>query len=271
MHLNLRAVFQAVCKGGLHILSLSRVSKSFNLKEGRFAAVDDVSLEVKAGAIHGIIGASGAGKSTLLRLINLLERPDKGTVTVDGKLLTELTDQALRQERQRMGMIFQQFNLVGNATVSRNVAIPLELAGTPRAGRMKRVLECLQFVGLADKADQYPARLSGGQRQRVAIARALANHPKLLLCDEPTSALDPGTTADILDVLRHINEVLGVTVVIVTHELDVVRSICTEVSVMEEGRIIDSFSRSAGGFLPPAGHHGSYRERITGRTGEFNV
>lgn len=230
-----------------------------------------MSLEVKAGSIHGIIGPSGAGKSTLLRLINLLERPDQGTVSVNGKLLTELPDKELRQERQRIGMIFQQFNLVANATVSRNVAIPLELAGMPRAGRMQRVLECLRFVGLEDKADQYPARLSGGQRQRVAIARALANSPKLLLCDEPTSALDPGTTADILEVLRHINEVLGVTIVIVTHEMDVIKHICSDVSVMENGRITDAFSREAGGFLPPAAHFSSYRERITGRTGESYV
>ncbi|MBW4082771.1 ATP-binding cassette domain-containing protein [Paenibacillus sp. S150] len=257
--------------GGLHILSLSGVSKSFNLKDSRYYAVDRVSLEVRAGTIHGIIGASGAGKSTLLRLINLLERPDAGTVAVSGRLLTEMPEKLLRKERQKIGMIFQQFNLVGNATVSRNVAIPLELAGVPRSGRMERVRECLQFVGLEDKAGQYPARLSGGQRQRVAIARALANSPKLLLCDEPTSALDPGTTADILGVLQHINTVLGVTIVIVTHELDVVRSICTDVSVMEGGRIIDSFSREDGGFLAPAGHAGSYRERITGKAGEAHV
>lgn len=219
------------------------MSKSFKLKEGSYHAVRQVSLEVKTGAVHGIIGASGAGKSTLLRLINLLERPDEGIVTVDGKKLTGMAEKALREERQKIGMIFQQFNLLGNATVSRNVAIPLELAGMPRSGRMKRVEECLQFVGLADKAEQYPAQLSGGQRQRVAIARALANSPKLLLCDEPTSALDPGTTADILAVLKEINSTLGVTIVIVTHELDVVRSICSDVSVMEEGRIVDSFSR----------------------------
>lgn len=267
-----RAFVQAGCGGGLPILTLSQVSKSFVLKDGPYKAVDQVSLEVKAGAVHGIIGTSGAGKSTLLRLINLLERPDQGTVTVDGKRLTELPDKELRQERQRIGMIFQQFNLVGNATVSRNVAIPLELAGVPRGARMKRVMECLKFVGLADKADQYPAQLSGGQRQRVAIARALANSPKLLLCDEPTSALDPGTTADILEVLRHINASLGVTVIIVTHELDVVRSICSEVSVMESGRIVDSFSRENGGFLPPEALSGSFRERITGRrSGESHV
>lgn len=253
------------------MLSLNGVSKSFNLKEGRYLAVDDVSLQVKAGAIHGIIGASGAGKSTLLRLINLLERPDKGTVTVDGKMLTGMPEKLLRQERQRIGMIFQQFNLVANASVSRNVAIPLDIAGVPRSGRMERVLECLEFVGLADKAEQYPAQLSGGQRQRVAIARALANSPKLLLCDEPTSALDPATTADILSVLQHVNSALGVTVVIVTHEMDVVRSICSDVSVMESGRIIDSFSREDGGFTPAAGHSGSYRERITGKAGGAHV
>ncbi|MNO15836.1 Methionine import ATP-binding protein MetN [compost metagenome] len=258
-------------EGGLYILALSGVSKSFGLKEGRYCAVDHVSLNVRAGAIHGIIGASGAGKSTLLRLINLLERPDEGTVTVDGSLLTGMPEKLLRKERQKIGMIFQQFNLVGNATVSRNVAIPLELAGAPRSSRMERVRECLQFVGLEGKAEQYPAQLSGGQRQRVAIARALANSPKLLLCDEPTSALDPGTTADILGVLQHINNELGVTVVIVTHELDVVRRICTDVSVMEGGRIVDSFSREDGGFLEPEGHAGSYRERITGKAGEAHV
>lgn len=227
----------------------------------------DVSLTVKPASIHGIIGASGAGKSTLLRLMNLLERPDKGTVTAGGKELTALTEKELRRERQKIGMIFQHFNLVANATVSRNVEIPLELARVPKGERLKRVAEVLDFVGLTDKAEQYPARLSGGQRQRVAIARALANSPQLLLCDEPTSALDPVTTADILGVLKHINSVLGVTIVIVTHELDVVRSICTEVSVMQDGRIVDAFSREEHGFLPPSGHSGSYREQITGKAG----
>lgn len=222
---------------------------------------------MKPASVHGIIGASGAGKSTLLRLMNLLERPDKGVVTAGGKELTALTEKELRRERQKIGMIFQHFNLVANATVSRNVAIPLELARVPKGERQKRVAEVLDFVGLSDKAEQYPARLSGGQRQRVAIARALANSPQLLLCDEPTSALDPVTTADILSVLKHINSALGVTIVIVTHELDVVRSICTEVSVMEGGRIVDSFSREENGFLPPSGHTGSYREQITGKAG----
>lgn len=233
--------------------------------------MDSVTLEVKSGSIHGIIGASGAGKSTLLRLINLLEKPDQGSVSVDGHILTGMPEKLLRKERQKIGMIFQQFNLVYNGTVSRNVSIPLELAGVPKRERMKRVLECLRFVGLEDKAEQYPAQLSGGQRQRVAIARALANNPKLLLCDEPTSSLDPGTTADILNVLKHINESLGVTVVIVTHEMDVVKMICSHVSVMEKGRIVDSFSREDGDFRPAVGNVGSYREQILGKAGGIHV
>lgn len=236
-----------------------------------YQAVDAVSLEVEKGAIHGIIGESGAGKSTLLRLINLLEVPDQGTVTVDGQILTEMPSKELRKARQKIGMIFQQFNLVYNVTVSRNVSIPLELAGVPKRERMERVKECLNFVGLTDKAEQYPAQLSGGQRQRVAIARALANNPGLLLCDEPTSSLDPRTTADILDVLKHINESLGVTVVIVTHEMDVVKSICTHVSVMEKGRIVDSFSRKDGDFRPAAVSSGKYREQILVKAGETHV
>ncbi|HBS44827.1 MAG TPA: ABC transporter [Paenibacillus sp.] len=258
-------------KGEFAILSLSRVSKGFKLKDGMYQAVDDVSLDVKKGSIHGVIGESGAGKSTLLRLINLLEKPDQGTVTVDGHNLTEMPSKQLRKAREKIGMIFQQFNLVNNVTVSRNISIPLELAGVPKRERMKRVKECLDFVGLADKAEQYPAQLSGGQRQRVAIARALSNSPGLLLCDEPTSSLDPGTTADILDVLKDINGGLGVTVVIVTHEMDVVKSICTHVSVMEKGRIVDSFSRQDGDFRPAAVRTGSYRDQILGKAGETHV
>lgn len=244
------------------MLTLSHVSKTFRQQGGLYQAVDDVSLQVERGAIHGIIGESGAGKSTLLRLINLLEVPDQGTVILDGNELTGMPDKQLRKERQKIGMIFQHFNLVHNATVLKNVAISLELAGWPKQERLNRAHECLQFVGLADKAGQYPSRLSGGQRQRVAIARALANSPKLLLCDEPTSSLDPGTTADILSVLKHIQASLGVTIVIVTHQMDVVKTICTHVSVMEDGRIKDSFSREDGEFRPPAAHTGSYRERI---------
>lgn len=250
------------------MLTLRQLSKSFDAQKGRFQAVEDVSLEIGQGMIHGIIGASGAGKSTLLRMMNLLERPDQGSVILDGVDLTTLPEKLLRQERQKMGMIFQQFNLVANATVSRNIAIPLELAGVPKALRAKRVEECLAFVGLEDKAKQYPAKLSGGQRQRVAIARALANHPRLLLCDEPTSSLDPATTAEILGVLEHINEQLGVTIVIVTHEMDVIKTLCSHVSVMASGKIVDSFSRADGGFIPPAGASGSYREQILSKAGD---
>ncbi|WP_307588249.1 methionine ABC transporter ATP-binding protein [Paenibacillus wynnii] len=250
------------------MLFLNEVSKSFKLRDGLYKAVDNVSLEVNAGAVHGIIGASGAGKSTLLRMINLLEQPDQGTVTIDGLQLMGLPDKLLRKERQKIGMIFQQFNLVSNATVSRNVSIPLELAGLPKQERIKRVKECLIFVGLEDKEDQYPAQLSGGQRQRVAIARALANSPKLLLCDEPTSSLDPTTTVEILNVLKHVNSRLGVTIVIVTHEMDVIKTICSHVSVMESGRIIDSFSREDGEFRPAAESFSSYREEIIGKERE---
>ncbi|MDQ0193719.1 D-methionine transport system ATP-binding protein [Paenibacillus wynnii] len=201
-------------------------------------------------------------------MINLLEQPDQGTVTIDGLQLMGLPDKLLRKERQKIGMIFQQFNLVSNATVSRNVSIPLELAGLPKQERIKRVKECLIFVGLEDKEDQYPAQLSGGQRQRVAIARALANSPKLLLCDEPTSSLDPTTTVEILNVLKHVNSRLGVTIVIVTHEMDVIKTICSHVSVMESGRIIDSFSREDGEFRPAAESFSSYREEIIGKERE---
>ncbi|WP_084146555.1 methionine ABC transporter ATP-binding protein [Paenibacillus wynnii] len=253
------------------MLSLNEVSKSYKLRDGLYKAVDNVSLEVNAGAIHGIIGASGAGKSTLLRMINLLEQPDQGTVTIDGQQLMGLPDKQLRKERQKIGMIFQQFNLVSNATVSRNVSIPLELAGMPKKERIRRVKECLKFVGLEDKEEQYPAQLSGGQRQRVGIARALVNNPKLLLCDEPTSSLDPATTVEILNVLKHVNSSLGVTIMIVTHEMDVIKTICSHVSVMESGRIIDSFSREDGKFRPAAGSFSSYREQIIGKEREVYV
>lgn len=250
---------------------LSQVSKGFKLKDGIFQAVDGVSLEVNKGSIHGIIGESGAGKSTLLRLMNLLEQPDQGAVIVDGHKLTEMPEKQLRRTRQKIGMIFQQFNLVNNVSVSRNVSIPLELANVSRRERIKRVNECLNFVGLSEKADQYPAQLSGGQRQRVAIARALANNPSLLLCDEPTSSLDPGTTVEILNVLKHANTSLGVTVVIVTHEMDVIKNICSHVSVMEKGRIVDSFSREEGEFRSASTNNGSYREQILVKAGEAHV
>lgn len=245
------------------MLSLQEVSKSYDRQSSdRLAAVQAVTLTIEEGTIHGIIGPSGAGKSTLLRLMNMLEIPDEGRVVVAGKDWTAMSESELRQARRSVGMIFQQFNLLQNRTVSGNVSVPLELAGLPKKERAERVRECLQFVGLLDKAEEYPASLSGGQKQRVAIARALANHPQVLLCDEPTSSLDPKTTNDILSVLRHVNETLGVTIVMVTHEMDVVAQICQRVSVMEGGRLTDSFAlqprEQAGAIRPPK----SYREQL---------
>lgn len=258
-------------EGGRCIITLEHVSKTYDLQNGRFEAVRDVSLRVSQGTIHGIIGPSGAGKSTLLRMMNALELPDEGSVTVLGRELTALLETARREVRRSIGMIFQQFHLLNNRTVSGNVSVPLELAGMRKQERTDRVRECLRFVGLEDKARQYPAALSGGQKQRVAIARALASRPDLLLCDEPTSSLDPKTTAEILEVLLHVHRTLGVTIVIVTHEMDVVRSICQGVSVMEEGRLTDSFTiernQAKAGTAGIAGYSASYREQLLGETG----
>lgn len=218
------------------MIKLHNVGKSFS----RFQAIKSVSLTIDKGEIHGIIGASGAGKSTLLRLMNLLELPDEGEVEVNGQKLTNLSSKELRQARKSIGMIFQHFNLVANKTVYENVAVPLELASFPRNERKSRVVECLRFVGLENLIDKYPAQLSGGQKQRVAIARALANNPQVLLCDEPTSSLDPNTTAEILEVLENINKNLGVTIVIVSHEMEVIKSICNRVTVMAAGEIYDT-------------------------------
>jgi D-methionine transport system ATP-binding protein len=226
------------------LIRIAHASKTFALPRGaRFEAVKDVTLDIAEGDIFGLIGKSGAGKSTLLRLINVLERPDSGTVTVAGREMTQLGKRELRAARQNIGMIFQQFNLLQNATVYDNVAFPLRIHGTLNAPRLAaRVRECLAIVGLADKADSYPAQLSGGQKQRAAIARALASRPAVLLCDEPTSALDPDTTRSLLVTLRDINERLGVTIVIVSHELSVLGSICNRVAVIENGVIAEQFA-----------------------------
>lgn len=227
------------------MIELTNVEKSFQ----DVKAIQSLSLSIRKGEIHGIVGTSGAGKSTLIRMMNLLERPDNGTVRVGEQFLTSLSDKELRKARQNIGMIFQQFQLVLNRTVAENVEMPLELVRMPKKERAKRIEECLRFVGISDKKDAYPAQLSGGQKQRVAIARALANNPTVLLCDEPTSSLDPKTTTEVLQVLRHIKETLGVTIVIVTHEMDVVKSICEHVSIMKDGQIIDSFA------IEPQGLH----------------
>ena len=220
------------------MIKLHNVYKSFST----FQAVKNVSLEIGKGEIHGIIGTSGAGKSTLLRLINLLEVPDAGEVEVNSQSLTQLSSKELRLARKKIGMIFQHFNLVANKTVYENVVVSLELANIPKREHQNRVLECLQFVGLETLKEQYPAQLSGGQKQRVAIARALANNPQVLLCDEPTSSLDSNTTAEILSVLENINKSFGVTIVMVSHEMEVIKSICNRVTVMAAGEIYDTVS-----------------------------
>ena len=218
------------------MIKLHHVSKTYS----QFQAIKAISLTINKGEIHGIIGASGAGKSTLLRLMNLLELPDEGEVEVNDQKLTSLSNRQLRQARKSIGMIFQHFNLVGNKTVYENVVVSLELANYPKKERKNRVIDCLKFVGLESLLEKYPAQLSGGQKQRVAIARALANEPQVLLCDEPTSSLDPSTTSEILGVLENINRSLGVTIVIVSHEMEVIKSICTKVTVMANGEIYDT-------------------------------
>ncbi|MGM8061594.1 methionine ABC transporter ATP-binding protein [Vogesella indigofera] len=222
------------------MIHLKNVHKRFRRPEGGwFDAVRDTTLHIKAGEIFGLIGFSGAGKSTLLRLINLLERPDHGSVNVDGRDLTGLSAAELRRARQNIGMVFQQFNLMANRTVAANIAFPLEIAGWSRADIDARVAECLDIVGLADRAGHYPAQLSGGQKQRVGIARALAPRPHVILADEPTSALDPKTTQSILDCLQDINARFGVTVVIVTHEMHVIRSICHRAALLDAGEVVE--------------------------------
>lgn len=229
------------------LIRVASAQKSFTLpKGGQFHAVRDVTLSVQAGDVFGLIGKSGAGKSTLLRLINLLERPDSGTISVDGRELTTLSKRELRAARANIGMIFQQFNLLQNASVFDNVAFPLRLHGGWSPAQIEqRVGECLALVELANKSDSYPAQLSGGQKQRVAIARALASGPAVLLCDEPTSALDAETTRALLATLRDINLRLGVTIVIVSHELSVIGDICNHVAVIEDGAIAEQFALAA--------------------------
>ena len=232
------------------MISLKNVSKKFTTFDGEFQAVSPVSLEIKQGDVYGIIGFSGAGKSTLLRLINLLERPDSGEIIVDGEKMVPMTRKELLLKRKSIGMIFQHFNLLTNRTVFENVSFPLELAGISKKERKNRILECLETVDLLDKVNAYPAKLSGGQKQRVAIARAIATQPKILLCDEPTSAVDPQTKESILQYLQSINQKLGITIVIVTHEMNVVKQICNQVAVMESGKIVEKINMESKDFIP---------------------
>ncbi len=219
------------------MIELKHIVKDFGTGDGAVHALRDISLTIEDGEIFGIIGLSGAGKSTLVRCINLLERPTSGTVTVDGRELTALSDRELRKARQSISMIFQGFNLLVQRSVLANVCFPMELAGTDKAAARRRAMELLELVDLPDKANAYPVQLSGGQKQRVAIARALASDPKVLLCDEATSALDPKTTRSILSLLKKLNRELGVTVVVITHEMRVVEQICTRVAILDHGQI----------------------------------
>ena len=224
------------------MIELKDLCKTFPSEDGLFTALDHVDITINDGDIYGIIGMSGAGKSTLVRCNNLLERPSQGQVLIDGDDMTALPPKALREKRRSISMIFQQFNLLMQRTCLKNICFPMEIAGVPAAQAKKRALELLDIVGLPDKADAYPAQLSGGQKQRIAIARALAYDPKVLLCDEATSALDPTTTRSILRLIQDINKRLGITVVIITHEMAVVEEICSHVAILDHGRVMETGS-----------------------------
>ena len=221
------------------MIEIKNLSKTFRTAAGTVEALKDISLTVNDGDIYGIIGMSGAGKSTLVRCINMLERPTEGTVVMDGQDVGALSTKQLREFRRNVTMIFQGFNLLMQKNCLRNICFPLELAGVKKEEAVKRAMELLEIVGLADKAKSYPAQLSGGQQQRIAIARALATQPKVLLCDEATSALDPKTTHDILDLLKDINERLGITVIIITHQMSVVEEICNRVAILDGGVVAE--------------------------------
>ena len=222
------------------MIEIKNVSKVFKTVHGDFTALDRIDLTIPDGDVFGIIGLSGAGKSTLVRCINLLEMPSDGEIFIDGIPVTTLKKKELLELRRTIGMVFQKFNLLMQRTVAENVEFPMEISGKSKTERKKRALELLELVGLEDKAESYPAQLSGGQQQRVSIARALANDPSFLLCDEPTSALDTLTTNSILRLLRDINQKLGVTMVVITHEISVVEKICSKVAIIDGGRIIES-------------------------------
>ncbi|MDB1123210.1 methionine ABC transporter ATP-binding protein MetN [Vibrio algarum] len=221
------------------MIEISNVNKVFYQGEKEIHALVDINLSISQGSIFGVIGSSGAGKSTLIRCVNMLEAPTQGSVVVDGVDLTLLSKSELSEARRNIGMIFQHFNLLSSRTVFNNIALPLELAGINKETINTKVSELLSLVGLADKRDTYPANLSGGQKQRVAIARALASDPKVLLCDEATSALDPATTQSILELLREINRKLNITILLITHEMDVVKGICHQVAIIGDGELVE--------------------------------
>ncbi|SER57240.1 D-methionine transport system ATP-binding protein [Gracilibacillus ureilyticus] len=222
------------------MIQIKNLKKVFETKKQKVQAVDDVSLEIEQGEIFGVIGYSGAGKSTFIRLINRLEEPTSGSIEIHDKDITKMSASELRLKRQKIGMIFQHFNLLWSRTVFDNIAFPLEIAGAPKAKIKEKVKELIHLVGLSGKESNYPSQLSGGQKQRVGIARALANDPEVLLCDEATSALDPETTDDILDLLVSINKKLGLTIILITHEMHVIQKICHRVAVMENGKVVET-------------------------------
>ena len=221
------------------MIELQHLTKRFATQGGTVVALNDINLTIRDGDVYGIIGMSGAGKSTLVRCINMLERPDEGSVIVNGKQMQDLNAADLRAARREITMIFQQFNLLMQRTCLRNIMFPMELAKVPKEKAEARARELLELVGLPDKADAYPAQLSGGQKQRIAIARALATDPKVLLCDEATSALDPNTTHAILQLIQKINRELGITVVIITHQMSVVKSVCNHVAILDDGEVVE--------------------------------
>lgn len=225
--------------GGKIMISLKEISKTYNTRSGTVHAVNNVNLSIEEGQIFGVIGYSGAGKSTLIRLLNLLELPTSGKVEMDGLELSKLSSKELRMARQKIGMIFQHFNLLWSRTVKQNISFPLEVAKVPTEERKKRVEELIDLVGLRGRENNFPSQLSGGQKQRVGIARALANNPRVLLCDEATSALDPKTTDSILDLLLDINKKLNLTIVLITHEMHVIQKVCHRVAVMESGQVVE--------------------------------
>ena len=245
------------------MIELQHLTKRFTSQSGTLVALQDISLTIPDGDVYGIIGMSGAGKSTLVRCINMLERPDEGRVLVNGHAMQDLDAKALRAARQEIAMIFQQFNLLMQRNCLKNVCFPMELAGVPRAKAEARARELLAMVGLPDKAESYPAQLSGGQKQRVAIARALATNPKVLLCDEATSALDPNTTHAILQLIEQINRELGITVVIITHQMSVVEQVCRNVAILDAGRVVEQGSvREISQTRAPMQHGGWYSRPV---------
>ncbi|SDQ42940.1 methionine ABC transporter ATP-binding protein [Carnobacterium viridans] len=224
------------------MIELTNIKKVFQTKQGSLTAVKDINVSIKDGEIYGIVGYSGAGKSTLVRMFNGLETPTDGTVAIEGNIISQLKGKKLRKERQKIGMIFQHFNLLWSRTVEENILFPLELAKIPKKEREAKAKELIGLVGLEGREKAYPSQLSGGQKQRVGIARALANDPTLLLCDEATSALDPQTTDEVLDLLLDINKRLNLTIVLITHEMHVIRKICDKVAVMDDGKIVEEGS-----------------------------